>query len=81
METGFRGPNCLTLSHCHSDTAEGCSDPFLDANSQRHGESETSFPNSSLKESRCPLHQQLHRPDPTRGVCCREVNSHSVPYV
>ena len=46
METGLRGPNPGTLSHCHSDPAEGCSDPFLDANSLRHGEAETSFLNS-----------------------------------
>ena len=46
MAIGFRGPNPWTLSHCHSDPAEGCSDPFVDANSLRHGESETSLPNS-----------------------------------
>ena len=46
METGFRGPNVYTLTHWHSDPAEGGSDPFLHANSLRHGEAETSFPNS-----------------------------------
>ena len=46
IEPSIQIQNTCTLAHCQPGPAQGCLPQCLDANSKRHGESQTSFPKS-----------------------------------
>jgi len=60
-ETGFGWQIICTLSHCQPGPAQECSDWCWDANSLRHGESQTSFPKSPKHKSREHPPQKIHK--------------------
>ena len=61
IETDFLRENTCTLAHCQPGSAQWCSIKCLDANSWRHGVSQTSFSKSLKHNPRDPLLQQIHK--------------------